>query len=90
MAICHPDRVRTGHGLCGACYMQKWKLARKGITIDPLVERRKLAVRAPKGTRFMATCHPERVRFGHGLCKLCYMRDYNLKRKQMKESPAKP
>lgn len=90
MAICHPDRVRTGQGLCRTCYMRQWRLGRKGFEIDPNVVSKKIAVRAPKGTRFMSTCHPERVRFGHGLCRLCYMKQYNRKRKELAASEVKP
>ena len=25
MAMCHPDRPRTGGGLCGTCYMREWR-----------------------------------------------------------------
>jgi len=32
--------------------------------------------RAPRGERFMAICHPDRVRSAHGLCHACYMRRY--------------
>lgn len=34
------------------------------------------APRAPRGQRFMATCHPDRVRTGRGLCQACYMREW--------------
>lgn len=36
----------------------------------------KAAPRAPRGQRFMAVCHPDRVRAGRMLCKTCYMRQY--------------
>jgi uncharacterized paraquat-inducible protein A len=38
--------------------------------------RTQVSTRAPKGTRFMATCHPTRPRVAHGLCHTCYMRQY--------------
>ena len=38
--------------------------------------------RAPKGTRTRATCHPDRVVDGFGLCRPCYMKEYR-KRKQL-------
>jgi hypothetical protein len=38
--------------------------------------------RAPRGQRFMATCHPDRVRAGHGLCDKCYMAQWRQRRKE--------
>lgn len=32
--------------------------------------------RAPRGQRFMATCHPGQPRKGRGLCGTCYMREW--------------
>lgn len=32
--------------------------------------------RASRGQRFMAICHPNRIRCGHGLCHACYMREW--------------
>jgi hypothetical protein len=39
------------------------------------------APRAPRGQRFMAFCHPDRVRCGKGLCNTCYMREWRARRK---------
>lgn len=32
--------------------------------------------RAPRGQRWMATCHPNKPRTGKGLCRTCYMRKW--------------
>lgn len=32
--------------------------------------------RASRGTRLMATCHPDKPRAAHGLCRTCWMREY--------------
>ena len=41
-------------------------------------------MRAPKGIRTMATCHPDRIVVGHGLCMDCYNRQ--RKEKKLLES----
>lgn len=46
------------------------------------------APRAPRGQRFMATCHPNEVRCGHGLCERCYMRRYHQARREAKRREA--
>lgn len=35
--------------------------------------------RAPRGQRWMATCHPDKPRQGKGLCNSCYMRIWRSK-----------
>ena len=42
--------------------------------------------RAPNGTRTMATCHPDRVIGGHGLCRSCYNRQYYKEKKLQSQS----
>jgi len=37
--------------------------------------------RAPRGQRFMAICHPDRVRSANMLCDTCYMREWRAARK---------
>jgi len=36
--------------------------------------------RASNGLRFMATCHPDKVSVGSGLCRTCYMRQWREKK----------
>ncbi len=40
--------------------------------------------RAPNGMRSMATCHPDRLNGGLGLCKPCYNRQWYEKKKLLK------
>ena len=36
-------------------------------------------LRAPNGMQSMATCHPDRVIGGHGLCRSCYQKEWREK-----------
>lgn len=38
--------------------------------------------KAPRGHRWPALCHPDRVRVGDGLCRKCYMREYRKRRRE--------
>ena len=42
--------------------------------------------RAPKGSRWPAICHPDRLRTGHGLCKSCYMVEWRSKRRNIERA----
>ena len=69
------------NGACAAGWM---------MTLYPLLYKRRKKViadiikfwkeyvcqRAPKGSRFMAKCHPDRVSVGSDTCNPCYQREY--------------
>jgi len=43
MAICHPNRVRAGHGLCDGCYMYHWRRKPKGVKMRDYLGRQGVA-----------------------------------------------
>lgn len=53
--------------------------ARRQARIRQIIEKWRAtnyAPRAPRGERYMATCHPDQPRKGNMLCGTCYMREW--------------
>jgi hypothetical protein len=44
MAICHPDRVRAGRGLCDACYMRHYRAKPSGISMRDHLKHKGVAI----------------------------------------------
>jgi hypothetical protein len=77
MATCHPDKPRSGNGLCNSCHMRQWRAKRNadivaGIPIKKGTPRPRI-YGAP-------TCHPDRPHASGGLCASCYVKAWRAKK----------
>jgi hypothetical protein len=82
-----PVYTCIAHGITAVGWMQTvytFMGERRRAKIREVLAAWKLSTRRPragKGERLMATCHPERVRSGRGLCQQCYMREWRAARR---------
>lgn len=70
------------HGTNAICWMMTlftFLGERRRAKVTSIIEQwkaSKAAPRAPRGTRLMAVCHPDRPRRGNLLCGTCWMREW--------------
>lgn len=80
-----PVRAVRAHGTRAISWMMMlygFLGQRRKQKIREILERWKASPRSPRGPRgqrFMADCHPDRVRAAHGICDACYMRERRAK-----------
>lgn len=77
IASCHPERRHFARGVCSGCY-KRWNEARHPgrMAAYQALSRRRKGIPVRKLGRSSATCHPERILWAHGMCRICWGKKY--------------